>query len=817
MPRKLSLEEFTSDEDYDENRPLSMDEFLADDDEPKDKNTKPVTMSDFEVFVDASREAGHNIGKGIESFDKATGIPSTIGKGIHFLDKHIGAPMRQSIQEAQLKGRGQPENAHPSWKDIAANAGLDPTTRDLPFAANLAIPEQKRLKGSVAGAVGGTLGVVADPANYIPVGGAVKGAYGLAKPVAQHMSKIARAGAKGAAYGVTRASTGVGSQQLKHYLERGKKANNVPEASDLRINYQKDLEHAKDRYDQSKKNYDKANEAYNERYRTAKEHGEDVKKSLEAEHKKSQDILEQVYNQRLDSHKNTSVKRETFSALKEAVVLEKKFAGAMSKAIDKLLHSKTKGKRVHSFEDIDHLFTAEIKSLQSTRGYGDVTSKAIEQLQALQNRFRNKRGFIQKIKNGQPMTSVEQRELIKDLRKDIGNWDKTTFNSETDAALKNITESMNAELKKAHPDFSELMELEHRRADLHNFLDKSFRTDSKGYATVKRAVEKGDLAAEDIIKSMEEYSQLSIDTPNLIKKHFPGDFEVDTGIKLKERILNDIKEVKASQEAYKKLKEKGVKGSIEDFPDHHELIAAAEKKVAKVTEDLKRLKRQGAARSRQDFPVHNTALLHAEEDLLNEGAKYQQVKRLTEDNAHTVIKNVGNEVPNPNNVEALDALDTNYFPDEPRNYKQQFQDRGAVDVFTKDNTRGSKGVQFWKTVVGGLAGGSGAISMGLTPEAAMIIGSITGMGWDKFGGTVMKGLLDLGYFPGKSAYNKFAEGMNLTFEAGEQIAKLPKFKKFGKILETAMDRGGMQSLVVTHHMLMKTNPEYKKLIEGTNQ
>jgi hypothetical protein len=166
-----------------------------------------------------------------------------------------------------------------------------------------------------------------------------------------------------------------------------------------------------------------------------------------------------------------------------------------------------------------------------------------------------------------------------------------------------------------------------------------------------------------------------------------------------------------------------------------------------------------------------------EEKMIEETKAWEEpLRRLGPGSTENVIKSVGAG----RNFETQKSLD---FLSEltGKDYMKQIKDSGVKQSFGKDRTHGSR-----MTALGGIVGASigGAIGGPIASGIGASIGGATGATLDKFGGQIVKSILDG------------------TLKAGP----------YTKLLVDAAKRGN-NAVAVTHILLMKKDPNYKKLIE----
>jgi hypothetical protein len=171
----------------------------------------------------------------------------------------------------------------------------------------------------------------------------------------------------------------------------------------------------------------------------------------------------------------------------------------------------------------------------------------------------------------------------------------------------------------------------------------------------------------------------------------------------------------------------------------------------------------------------------AAEKMIEETKAWEEpLRRLGPGSTENVIKSVGAG----RNFETQKSLD---FLSEltGKDYMKQIKDSGVKQSFSKDRTHGSR-----MTALGGIVGASigGAIGGPIASGIGASIGGATGATLDKFGGQIVKSILDG------------------TLKAGP----------YTKLLVDAAKRGN-NAAAVTHILLMKKDPEYRKLIEGQQQ
>lgn len=137
------------------------------------------------------------------------------------------------------------------------------------------------------------------------------------------------------------------------------------------------------------------------------------------------------------------------------------------------------------------------------------------------------------------------------------------------------------------------------------------------------------------------------------------------------------------------------------------------------------------------------------------------------------------------------------------NYRQMIDDRNVFDSFGKDHTRGSR-----MTVAGGAMGGWIGGKMG-GPGGAVAgaaMGGAAGATADKYGGVIVRKALDKGVDTKRSLEAAIARLQTDPQSLG----------RFRKVLEQAAKQG-TRGLLVTHHILMNEDPEYRAMIIGEGE
>jgi hypothetical protein len=208
--------------------------------------------------------------------------------------------------------------------------------------------------------------------------------------------------------------------------------------------------------------------------------------------------------------------------------------------------------------------------------------------------------------------------------------------------------------------------------------------------------------------------------------------------------------------------------------------------------------REALQNSFADLP-ESSALKSAQGSFDESLNKFEPIQGLTQKRTQSLIQGIGNrKIPNIEDMKKLEYLSKIAGKD----FKQEALDRGVMDAFGKDATRGGRSALIWGSA-GAAAGSSVGGPVGGAIGAAM--GTAAGGAVDKFGGRMTKGVLD-SYLRGKRT------GSVISINQLEKIVKgAPDvLGKYGKILADAAQKGQAQ-LGVTHHVLWKNDPEYKAL------
>ena len=228
-------------------------------------------------------------------------------------------------------------------------------------------------------------------------------------------------------------------------------------------------------------------------------------------------------------------------------------------------------------------------------------------------------------------------------------------------------------------------------------------------------------------------------------------------------------------------------GTVARRKDLLDKVAQAKEKSAL----LKRMKEGDI--SRELFPDHYRA-----QDILEKNAslaekKAAEVSRLSQARTQTIIRNQGGNVANIEDRRALEALQKQTGIDS----RQMIKDRSTLDSFGKDHTRGSR-----LTVLGGALGAAFGKLLGLPTTVTAAGGAALGAVADKYAAQGLKKTLQLSL-----GTQKQVKSLANVLKTDSQF-----FQKFQPILEKSAKKG-MQNLLITHHVLMKTDPRYKRAID----
>lgn len=323
------------------------------------------------------------------------------------------------------------------------------------------------------------------------------------------------------------------------------------------------------------------------------------------------------------------------------------------------------------------------------------------------------------------------RNILQQIRKDIDfDLKAGEFNTELNSARKALAGGISKALKDASPEYAAYMD---RMASLSKNLgdmSKHFGTEQAGITSME-AVRRGRSPASQVIEDrLREYAKATGRTD----------------------LITKLDEFSANRGTLERMKQNDLRAQI--FPD-----------------DFKRLQE-----------------LEAEKAMAENIQK--GVKRITPERSQSIIQSqMSRQQPSLLDREHLERLGHTAEQD----FVRQIENRGLLDSFNKDGTRGSR-----LTVAGSAAGS--ALGAALSPDPATIAafaaaGGGIGAGLDRYGGGLYKGLLN-----------------NLGFarEAVEPALKALQENRLGRFapIVAKAARGGARTLIVTHHLLMQNYPEY---------
>ena len=334
--------------------------------------------------------------------------------------------------------------------------------------------------------------------------------------------------------------------------------------------------------------------------------------------------------------------------------------------------------------------------------------------------------------------SVQLRDILKQVRKDI-DFDQAAgeFNDTLTQMRKEFSRSVSEALKDASPEYAKHM---NHMADISENLNKMkdmFGTEHKAMSQL-----------ENLRKGVSPSSKVSRD---VLARYGQATGRTD--------LLDKVTQGQEKSNLLREMKRRDLTGQM--FPDN----------VAEI-EKLKGLVAKSKGLS-------------------------GEIKKLTPQSTEAVVKNLGGVTPQAYNREVIEAL----ARESGNNPMQAIKDRGTLDSFSKDATRGSR-----LTNLGGMAGATvgGMTSGGPGAAVGMAAGGLVGTTLDKYAGQTIKG------------------SVKASLKIQDQLKKISALlmqdsafaKKYGSILEKTANRG-QKALIVTHHMLMNSRPDYReKFIEN---
>jgi hypothetical protein len=600
--------------------------------------------------------------------------------------------------------------------------------------------------GAVAqdAAVSGGLGAVGSAALQ-GLGGGVKAAsakIGLTQAAKQGFDWVKDKSTRGAK-AILSTVGGVHPTNVDEYLTRAPAINGARDVEGIKNAIDADVA----QYVASADAAQSAIELHRQTAREAVHSGKEAAANAKIDFREARTKVEDRYRQMLADLKTKAVPTQVADDLVGALNLEKQTLGTLSEqALDALERTGGSAKRDQVVKYLDDIIKA--KGIGKNKVVvGDETLSAVGRVQALRDR-------IAGMEEGIPLTDMKA--ILKQISPDI-NWNQRAgeFNAVEDRMKKDFYNAVSEHLKDKSPEYAQYMA---RMSE----LSKSLEEMSKFFGTRERALS----TLESIVAGKKPIQDEALQR-----------FAKNTGAS---RILLSLDEYRLAHETLRRAKA----GDIAQ-----ELAPAEYRDMIQREAALQKILTQNAA----DTTSNEAVLAQLIKKKATAETEREAFRRLTPISTQSIVKNLGGPNARIEDRKAVEALERAIG----KKYLDEIRDAGVASSFTKDATRGSKGVNIGISLLGGATSAVGSAldidNTGIV-GGAIAIGGLAGALRDSYGPRMTKRILDSYRKRGpefQSAVNAAAKALTEAKPKGEaayRAAQFYVFKQFPQFQEMLEER-----------------------------